>query len=221
MVCYLWVNITRYGRRTPSTYTDPMSSDGMQLRVVGSTDFAGGSLLFYSFHHPCLPLWISALLLLSDIDGTQLSGVSSSLNIYDWPRWWNISTEMCVKRIYQGQLASTYRLCVPLQIAVSHIITFQILRVMHCLLYCLVMCDNIIIHWQPVPLQLEHDKYPWNLSLHWSYRCRRSWLHRKLQWHLGWVELLRWGLLLSQVHFWYQTKLDKTLPCLTRFVAGS
>ena len=35
-------NSTRYGRRTPGVYTDPTSYDGTKLRVVGSTDFAGG-----------------------------------------------------------------------------------------------------------------------------------------------------------------------------------
>lgn len=35
------MNLTRYERRTPSTYTDPTSSDGTK-GVVGSTDFAGG-----------------------------------------------------------------------------------------------------------------------------------------------------------------------------------
>ena len=35
-------NFTRYGWRTPGVYTDPTSYDGTKLRVVGSTDFAGG-----------------------------------------------------------------------------------------------------------------------------------------------------------------------------------
>jgi hypothetical protein len=47
-------NYTKYRSRTPTAYTDPMCNDGTKLRVVGSTDFAGGPPLLRTVPVCCI-----------------------------------------------------------------------------------------------------------------------------------------------------------------------